>query len=150
MTTNASRTQEITDATKIPENDRLRRLSLAQGVRQLSIFKPSKIDPQTSASVNLSPNLETATTTELSSFRDNTPFAESSRALSFRGWMGTTPNRRLSQLTPALAPPPISILGILAAKRVSRKFLAAITGTCNAREFMTLRKICESHGRSKA
>ncbi|KAA0183933.1 hypothetical protein FBUS_09165 [Fasciolopsis buskii] len=143
MTTNASQMQEPINSTEVPENSRLRRLSIAQGVRRLSLFKPPKIDSQTCASVSLSPTAETAPTTERSSFRDNTPFVESSRALSFRDWMGTTPNRRLSQLTPALAPPPISILGILAAKRVSRKFLAAITGTCDARESMTLRKICE-------
>ncbi|VDP67699.1 unnamed protein product [Echinostoma caproni] len=134
--------QEVPSPTKVQDTGRLRRLSVAQGVRRLSIFKPTKIDAQSGVQpTTLSPTVETATT-ERSSFRDNaTPLVESSRALSFRDWMGTTPNRRLSQVTPALAPPPISILGILAAKRVSRRFLAAITGTCDAREFMTMRKI---------
>ncbi|KAF8566590.1 hypothetical protein P879_03002 [Paragonimus westermani] len=120
-------------------SNRLRLISLAQGVKRLSIGKGTKhdIQPKPSGhsreSHSLRASLSPAHNIRLSDDKSTAMgvpchLTESGRQLTFcESASVLTPFRKSGQITPSSSKPGISILGIFAAKKMTHKFLAALT-----------------------
>ncbi|GAA54894.1 membrane associated ring finger 18, partial [Clonorchis sinensis] len=114
-------------------NGRLRRLSVAQGVRKLTLasgalndicrdsiqraFGTKRIMP--------SPGPDFSQTEHSTSWA--TPSQDTGRLLTFRGSVTTPLSRRASQQTPSSSSQGLSLMSIFAAKKMSRRFLAALS-----------------------
>ncbi|OON16374.1 hypothetical protein X801_07814, partial [Opisthorchis viverrini] len=112
-------------------NGRLRRLSVAQGVRKLTLASVNDISRDSiqrafgTKRIMPSPGHDFSQT-EHSASRA-TPSQDTGRLLTFRGSVTTPVSRRASQQTPSSSSLGLSLMSIFAAKKMSRRFLAALS-----------------------
>ncbi|CAH8862731.1 unnamed protein product [Trichobilharzia szidati] len=136
-------------------NSRLDSISKAQGVKRLSLSRYSttgQVQPQTPASC---PNRSPLSCLNVSI---NGPISavETNKVLTFQendcptagGGGGSSSSRKISQYTPSLSStsgpgnrPPLSMLSILAAKRITRKFLSTFTDDKYHRRLSTFSRL---------